>query len=406
MIYYYNLETAIFEVGNKTVFLDKYRYQMCAPARAGGSDILVPAAELGRIYSPGMTVSFAGESVSFTMNGKTAVLTAGSDEMKVGWSKIKMLTACEISEGVLYIPAAQVMHMAFGKHICTTNDLNTPYSSLEERGMDRYDVWPLKNMMIAISDDPNYRIDNYALHYIEVANRGKTYGEQFKAYWMESAKKIIPYTAYIPTKYTPEKPSRIVIFLHGGSIYVGDKYAFKMGGTKLQRACEKYNYILLCANSVGLLSGFGSRMTISDNAEASYYQMGDDSLMQAVDEIKKVYNIDVEHMYLMGNSMGGGATFTVANAHPGMFRAIACGGAAPRIVPGNENAGLEAFTRIPSVILAGTEDEFGFDNLLKSHKALVAAGADNEIVPVAGGLHLSAWSEVLDEAFDFYERHS
>lgn len=406
MVWYNYLETAMFTAGSQIAMMDKYAYQMSAPARAAGDDVLVPAFDLGRIYSPEMQTELTETGVSFTMNGKCIRLTAGSDKAVIGTTENRLRSSCEKIDGVIYVPAAEVMRAAFGKIVHSSNELAAVNCSAEERGADRYGAYPAKNVTVSVSDNPDFKLDAYALRLIEVINRGKRNGEQRKTFWHDGPEKVITYTMYVPTTYDPAVPTRLVVFLHGGTIYCGDKYAFEKGGTRLQKACQKYNYIAACANSVVLLSGFGGNFLVpggkTEEGEAKVNRWADESLMKMIDIIKQDYNIDSDHMYLMGNSMGGGATFSVAQRHPGMFRAIAAGGAAPFVRPGQD---LSAYKATPAILLSGTEDEFGFDRLDDAYHILKDSGMDIEQAVSAGGLHLSAWSELLDEAFDFYARH-
>ena len=54
--------------------------------------------------------------------------------------------------------------------------------------------------------------------------------------------------------------------------------------------------------------------------------LSEKSPMTALEVVKELYNVDAEHTYLMGNSMGGIGTFYLGNKHHEMWDAIApCG---------------------------------------------------------------------------------
>jgi len=407
MVFYYNLKTAVFQSGADFAFMDGYRYQLKAPAREAGNDVLIPVEDLCRIYSPDMTMQAEDERITLTMHGTAVTLTVGSDRVQIEFTPNRLSTPCQEIDGIVYVPVAQLMNYAFDKHVRSSKDMNPIFISCEERGTHRFGACNKKNVTVSVSDDADYELDTAIYRSFDVLKRGKKYGEQYRTYWMDGPKKVIPYISYIPTKYDPEKPSKLVVFLHGGSRYEGERYALTFGGIRLQQACEKYNYILLCTNACTLLSAYGNmfdeQIAHASPEEIAYYQWGDESVMQAIDMMKAEYNIDEDHIYLMGNSMGGGGTFYLPTVHQGMFRALAPG-AGSLVVMRPKN--LDALKGMPIIIPAGTEDDFGFDNILLTRDILKDVGAEVEMAIVGGGKHLSAWAEVIDEIFEFFEKHA
>lgn len=402
--FYYNLQTVHFVSDFDKAIMDKYVYTLQAPAKAAGIDVLVPVFDIGRIYSPYMSVKIDGKTATAQMNDRTVRANAGEKLIYVNDKSVELRNPAEIIEGVFYVPVGDFMQFGFGKKVKSSADISPEFLSAETvASLNMMNDWPKKDVVVAVSDESELHIDGMFLRYINVLKRNKKYGEQYKTYWLEEGKKVIPYILYVPYKYDSKIPSKLVVFLHGGSIDVGEKYAFQFSNNKIQPVCEKYNYILLCPNGYSLLSAYGNLKSMgAENLspqEIEWRKLGDKSVMKAIDVVKSEYNIDASHIYLMGNSMGGMGTFYLPAAHPGVFRAIAPSGAGAEI----DSNGLKG---VPILFTAGTEDCFGLDILENCYTTLKNAGLDIEFNVVGGGMHLDAWASVLDEIFGFFEKHA
>lgn len=404
--FYYNMQTAYFISGYDKAILDKYLYKLKAPAKAAGIDVLVPLYDVCRIYSPDMSVKIDGAAAIAAMNGRTVSLQAGNKQILINGNKFVLRNAPELIDGILYVPVADFMQFGFGKYVKSTGDISPEFLS-RESPQALPGEWPMEYTVVAVGSKNDVHIDGMFLRYVNVMKRGKKCGEQYKTYWMEEPKKVVPYILYIPYKYNPDIPSKLLVFLHGGTIDMGEKYAFHFSRNTIQPVCEKYNYILLCANACTLLNMYGNSNTADGTTfteeEKALRLLGDKSVMQAIAEVESEYNIDKSHVYLMGNSMGGGGTLHLPTVHPGVFRAIAPGAASIRITILDD---IEKLRGTPIFLIGGTEDDFGFDNVEYTYETLKQAGLDIEFCVVGGGLHIDAWVSVLDETFRFFEKHS
>lgn len=404
MIFYYNMETVYFTAGSRMAILDRYQHQMIAPALEAGNDVLVPLEDLRKVYSPDMKTEVRDNTVYVCMNGVQAVLPMGKMMMIIEGNPMRLKAACQKINGVIYVPVGQLMFFAFAKTVRSTEDMSPAYISMEEVAMHRFGGWPKQQVTVAVSNKKDFQLEGEFFRWLNVWTKGKKYGNQYRTYWMEEPGKLVPYIVYVPSTYNSEKPSKLAIFLHGGSINVGEKYAEKFGGSEMQMAAEKYNYIVLFANACTLLSAWGQIpdfMELSEQ-EKRYYQYGDESFMMAFHEVLKTYHIDKEHVYLMGNSMGGGGTLYLPTVHPGMFRAISAGGNLGIMRPKD----ISELTKIPVLITCGTEDSFGFDAYLETVKEINELGGNARALVVGGGLHLTAWSQVVDKIFTFFEENA
>lgn len=67
-------------------------------------------------------------------------------------------------------------------------------------------------------------------------------------------------------------------------------------------------------------------------------------------EVRRDYNVDGKRMYLMGHSMGGYGTWSIAMNHPGLFAALG------PIAGGGNPGGVEKIKHIPHFVVHGDKD--------------------------------------------------
>lgn len=147
--FYYNMQTAYFISGFDKAILDKYLYPLQAPAKAAGIDVLVPIFDVGRIYSPDMSIKIEGNEAVAVMNGRTVSIKAGDKHIYVNGKGVELRNAPELIENMLYVPVADFMQFGFGKRVKSTGDISPEFLSLESpTGLPG--EWPRKDTVSAI----------------------------------------------------------------------------------------------------------------------------------------------------------------------------------------------------------------------------------------------------------------
>ncbi len=128
-----------------------------------------------------------------------------------------------------------------------------------------------------------------------------------------------PYVVFVPGDHDPNKPSPVLLFLHGaGETKGGSMMPIQQGiAPHIKRLEDKKQYFKF--------------ITIIPQAETRGWQAEGPNAKRALamlDEVVKEYNGDPKRLYLSGLSMGGFGTWSIATAHPDKFAAIApiCGG--------------------------------------------------------------------------------
>lgn len=117
---------------------------------------------------------------------------------------------------------------------------------------------------------------------------------------------------YLPADYDPSKKWPVVIQMHGynpaNPVYV-----------RWWAADERHSHIdaeFQNHQEVIYLEPHGRGNT-------QYLGMGDKDIMTVIAEVKRLFNVDEDRIYLTGDSMGGWGTWNVATRHPDLFAAIA-----------------------------------------------------------------------------------
>lgn len=429
--FFYNLQTVYFVSDYEYAFMEKNQFRLSAPPKAAGKDVLVCIDDLEKIYGPYMEVETSCGRIKAEMSGAAAEMEDGSSTVTVNGETAELENAAAVIDGKFFVPAGGFMKAAFNKLI---------FSTKEEKNVKNEMTWPRDNTVVAISNREKYTLNASAFRvtaaertsfeidpafysFMNVALRGgKTEGELFKTYWFEPAKKVMPYSLYVPYKYDPSKPSKMVVALHGGGL--AEQYIYELSKNMMQFWCEEFNYIFLGPNACVKGSSYGCLIPNRQQAlprepkgeydpknpygfseeEIARRQLGDMSVMAAIAEVTRDYNIDKDHIFLQGNSMGAIGTFHLPVAHPGFFRAIAPSGGCPDLTYFDLKGLKESLKGAPVRMVVGTDDHHGFDYIKYGRDKLLEAGIEVDFAVVGGGVHYDAWAYKLKETFEFYEK--
>jgi predicted esterase len=206
------------------------------------------------------------------------------------------------------------------------------------------------------------------------------HGDFRKAYRSAVDQTLQPYRILVPEAYNAGKPAALVVALHGmggdeNSIFDGYSGAFKP-------AAEKAGVIAVCPKG---------RDTAS-----MYRGSAEQDVMDVLAEVRRDYKIDANRIYLMGHSMGGYGTWSIAMAHPDVFAALG------PISGGGNPAGMAAIARIPEYVVHGDADPTV--PVTQSRTMVEAgkkAGADIVYVEVPGGNHMTVVAPQFGPLLDF-----
>ena len=218
------------------------------------------------------------------------------------------------------------------------------------------------------------------------------------------------YAIYIPSSYDANKPTPLVMALHG----VGSGIMYMMEYNNLLEYAEQYGYIIAAPmgyNERGWYGarGLGNEFNASRNARIGIEEPANLGLLSELDVMNVLalmlekFNIDEQRIYLIGQSMGGGGSWYLGSKYPQIWAALAPMAPAVYISPDI----LTNITHIPVMVVMGDEDELVDLETTRQWVAKMDELKMNyEYIEVAGGSHSSAGRENIGLVFEFLSQHS
>jgi predicted esterase len=197
-----------------------------------------------------------------------------------------------------------------------------------------------------------------------------------------------PYRFYVPTNYDAKKKWPLVVALHGMG---GDENSFFAGYDNgvIRTIAEARGYIVACPKG--------------RQPASMYVGAAERDVIDVIKEMKREFSIDDNRVYLMGHSMGGYGSWSVAVNNPDLFAAIGpiAGGGAPVTV-----AKLKAISNIPWIVVHGDKDPtVPVDESRKMVKAGQALGIKIKYIEVPGGNHGNIVVPAFTDIFDWFDAH-
>jgi predicted esterase len=209
------------------------------------------------------------------------------------------------------------------------------------------------------------------------------HGDMRRAYFSKADQTFQPYRIFVPTQYDGSKPAPLLIALHGMG---GDENGMFDGYREtLKVEAQRVGFIVACPK--------GREPT------SMYRGTAEQDVMDVIAEVRRDYKVDASRIYLMGHSMGGYGTWSVAMDHPEVFAAIG------PISGGGSAAGMEKIKTIPEYVVHGDDDRTVNVNMSRT---MVAAGkklgAPITYVEVPGGSHVSVAEPNFAPMLDFFAK--
>jgi len=209
------------------------------------------------------------------------------------------------------------------------------------------------------------------------------HGDFRKAYLSAVDHTLQPYRILIPEAYHAGKPAPLVVALHGMG---GDENSiFDAYGGAFKPAAEQAAFIAVCPKG-------------RDSA-SMYRGSAEQDVMDVLAEVRRDYRIDPNRIYLMGHSMGGYGTWSIAMAHPDVFAALG------PISGGGNPSGMAMIAQIPEYVVHGDNDP---TVPVTQSRAMVEAGkkagASIVYVEVPGGNHMTVVAPQFGPMLEFFAR--
>lgn len=243
----------------------------------------------------------------------------------------------------------------------------------------------------------------------EVAQRPQTpgaIGDQQRHYFFEEAGVEMPYRLYVPAAYDPQTPTPLVVALHG---YAGDQDYFFRFAQDVPAKAEEHGFIFVAPMGynyggwygIGGPAVRGGEETTADIMRNghSVTALSEMDVMHVIDVVRGEYNIDPDHMFLMGHSMGGAGTWRLGEKHADMWA-----GLAPMSGTGGRfsNPDYAALTDIPMMISVGSEETDSLAGTKAAVDAVNAAGGSAVYLEIENGTHGGMIAPAMPQVLDFF----
>ena len=207
------------------------------------------------------------------------------------------------------------------------------------------------------------------------------HGDMRRAYLSKADNTLQPYRIFVPTQYDGSKATPLVVALHGMG---GDENSMFDGYHETMKVeAQRVGFIVACPKG---------------RESASMYRgTAEEDVMDVLAEVRRDYKIDASRIYLMGHSMGGYGTWSVAMDHPDVFAALG------PISGGGNAAGMEKIKNIPQYVTHGDDDRTV--NVSQSRNMVAAGkklGAPITYVEVPGGSHGGVAEPAFAPMLDFF----
>jgi len=197
-----------------------------------------------------------------------------------------------------------------------------------------------------------------------------------------------PYRIFVPGSYDSTKKWPLIVALHGMG---GDENSFFVGynNGEIKRIAEARGYLVVCPKG---------------RAPASMYLgTAEKDVIDVLNQMKRDYSVDDDRVYLMGHSMGGYGSWSVAVNHPDLFAAIGpiAGGGNPLVT-----AQIKKIAHVPWIVVHGDKDPtVPVGESRKMVKAGEAIGIKIKYIEVPGGNHSNIVVPAFKDIFDWFDAH-
>ncbi len=262
-------------------------------------------------------------------------------------------------------------------------------------------------------------------------------GDQKRTYSFPGTGESIPYHLYVPAKWSKTPRLPLVVVTHGASQPADAP--FQRGDGALGKMAEERGYVVVAItgykpqatvvdggynNPFKMVpaprppapegqragggggaragGGGGGRGAAAAPATKEDFERSEMDILYVTDLVAKEYNTDPNRTYLLGNSAGGGAIWYLAQKYPERWTAISpsAGPLTPEEFP------YAKIKNIPVLAVHGDQDTtMSYEASKQMVELAKKAGVDATFIGVPGGSHTEAWTKVLPETFDFFEKY-
>lgn len=225
---------------------------------------------------------------------------------------------------------------------------------------------------------------------------GRT-GDMKRHYMLDSAREVMPYRLYVPKSYTASKAMPVIVALHG--LGATEDSFFDAYGRRLPQLAEQHGYIVLAPLGYRVDGGYGWGVAVAptDPVSRRSAALSELDVLESLAQVRALYNVDSDRIYLMGHSLGAIGTWKMAAKFPTMWAAIGAfsGQGAPMTMP--------LMKHIPAFVVHGDNDPtVSVRGSRTMVEAMKANGVDHRYIEVPGGNHTNVVEPNLAAMVEFF----
>lgn len=226
-------------------------------------------------------------------------------------------------------------------------------------------------------------------------------------YYLTEANGGMPYVLFVPSSYTPDTPTPLIVNLHGLNITPLMQMLFD-GTTDF---AERHGFIVVAPMGFSVSGWWGARAgapvakAATNPGTGTPYTTGELSELDAMAVlalIRRHYAIDSARIYLMGHSMGGAGTYHLGAKYHDIWAGIAPLAAAGGIA----DDAAERYRSFATLLMHGEKDSIvSASGSRRAAMRLQRAGAQHLYLELPGADHefwIRRGAENMEKVFLFF----
>jgi poly(3-hydroxybutyrate) depolymerase len=224
---------------------------------------------------------------------------------------------------------------------------------------------------------------------------------EIRSYFFSEGGRESKYAVYVPDRVSNSStPAPLIVALHG----LNNPPEFILRYTGFTRLADENGYILLAPLGYNRRGWYGhaippSMRNPTDPPNLSHLSEAD--VLSTLAVVSQQYNIDIDRVYLLGHSMGGGGVWHLAQKYPARWAALAPICPAPSLL--RTASDLKGVRHIPTILVQGSADTVVRPTAARQWaKAMAEAGVAHKYIEVRGGTHSSTPRKALPQIFSFF----
>jgi predicted peptidase len=209
-------------------------------------------------------------------------------------------------------------------------------------------------------------------------------GDARRNYWFAEAHEIMPYRVYAPKSWDGKQALPMVVALHGGNL--DENNMLDRGDGVLGKLAEQYGFVVASPLGYRVNGGYTTGLSEQD-------------VVNVMELVAAEYRVDRSRIYLMGNSMGGGGTWSLAAKYGERFAGLAPCASSMNIT----QLSFEKFKNMPVLACVGSLDtQTRKDTAMFGIAEVNKLSAHAEYLEVPGGTHGTGVQLAMPQIFKFF----